>query len=102
LKNINLPKGAPLPADRAYGDNQTREPAVKLELIPVIPPGSTRKQPWKYGRYLYRKRNGVEGLFRRIKRFRRVFTRYDKLDIIYTGFFLLAFIYDALFCVNTP
>jgi transposase len=102
LKNINLPKGAPLPADRAYGDNQTREPAVKLELIPVIPPKSTRKQPWKYDSDLYRKRNGVEGLFRRIKRFRSVFTRYDKLDIIYTGFLLLAFIYDALFCVNTP
>ena len=38
----------------------------------------------------------VERFFRRIKRFRRVFTRYDKLDIVFAGFILFAMIFDSL------
>ena len=38
----------------------------------------------------------VERFFRRIKRFRRVFTRYDKLDIAFAGFSLFAMIFDSL------
>jgi hypothetical protein len=38
----------------------------------------------------------VERFFLRIKRFRRVFTRYDKLDIIYAGVIIMALIYDAI------
>ena len=45
---------------------------------------------------LYKRRNEVERFFRRIKRFRRVFTRYDKLDIIFAGFILFAMIFDSL------
>ncbi|MBR3015871.1 MAG: transposase, partial [Clostridia bacterium] len=41
-------------------------------------------------------RNEVERFFRRIKRFRRIFTRYDKLDILFAGFILFAMIIDAL------
>ena len=41
----------------------------------------------------------VEGsplrLFRRLKGFRRVFTRYDKLDVMFSGFILFALIYEA-------
>ncbi len=40
--------------------------------------------------------NEVERLFRRLKGFRRIFTRYDKLDAIFSGFILFALIYDAL------
>jgi transposase len=40
-------------------------------------------------------RNEVERFFLRIKRFRKVFTRYDKLDIIYTGFILIAMVFDV-------
>jgi transposase len=101
LKNSDLPRGIPLLADRAYEDNQTRELAVQLGLTPVIPPRSTRKEPWKYDKELYKKRNEIERLFRRLKRFRRIFTRYEKLDVMYLGFLYLAFIYDALICVNT-
>ena len=45
---------------------------------------------------LYKRRNEVERFFRRIKRFRRVFTRYDKLDIVFAGFILFAMIFDSL------
>ena len=54
-----------------------------------------------YRKTLYRRRNEVERLFRRLKGFRRVFTRYDKLDALYLGFILFAIIFDALRSVNT-
>jgi transposase len=44
----------------------------------------------------------VERLFRRLKAFRRVFSRYDKLDVMFAAFMLFALIADALrFNVNT-
>ena len=41
-------------------------------------------------------RNQVERLFRRIKRFRRIFTRYDKLNFVFLAFVHFALIIDAL------
>ena len=57
---------------------------------------SNRKSPWDYNKQLYKQRNQVERLFRRIKRFRRIFTRYDKLDSVFLAFICFAFIVDAL------
>lgn len=50
----------------------------------------------------YRQRNEVERLFRRIKAYRRVFTRYDKLDLIFAAFVSIALICEQLRYVNTP
>lgn len=83
--------------DRAYEDNETRALAVKRGLIPVVPPKRNRKIPWNYDVGLYKRRNEVERFFLRIKRFRKVFTRYDKLDVIYFSIVTLALIFDALF-----
>ena len=82
--------------DRAYEGDETRALAVELGYIPVVPPKSNRKNPWDYDSQLYRQRNQVERLFRRIKRFRRIFTRYDKLDVIFLAFVYFALIVDAL------
>jgi hypothetical protein len=41
-------------------------------------------------------------LFRRIKGFRRVFTRYDKLDVLFRAFVTVALIWLALLSVNRP
>ena len=82
--------------DRAYEGDETRALAVKLGYIPVVPPKSNRKNPWSYDKQLYKQRNQVERLFRRIKRFRRIFTRYDKLDTIFLAFIYFALIVDAL------
>jgi len=82
--------------DRAYEGDETRTLAYELGYMPVVPPKSNRKNPCEYDKVLYKFRNQVERLFRRIKRFRRIFTRYDKLDIIYTAFILFALIVDAL------
>jgi len=89
--------------DRAYEGDETRDLAVKLGYIPVVPPKTNRLYPWEYDRVMYRRRNEIERLFRRLKGFRRVFSRFDKLDVMFAGFVLFALIVDALrFSVNTP
>jgi len=62
----------------------------------VVPPNPKRRQPWDYDKTLYRRRNQVERLFRRLKAWRRVFTRYDKLDVMFAGFITIALIAEAL------
>lgn len=73
-----------------------QDTAKELGYTPVVPPKKNRIDPWEYDEELYKRRNEVERFFRRIKRFRRVFTRYDKLDIVFAGFILFAMIVDAL------
>lgn len=82
--------------DKAYEGDATRSLATEMGYTPVVPPKSNRKNPWEYDRILYKLRNQVERLFRRIKRFRRIFTRYDKLDIMFLSFIFLALIFDSL------
>ncbi len=61
-----------------------------------MPPKANRVSPWEYDRELYKRRNEVERLFRRLKRFRWVFTRFDKLDVVFSFFIYFAPIVDAL------
>ena len=82
--------------DRAYEGDNMRGTAQELGYSPVVPPKKNRTDPWEYDKELYKRRNEVERFFRRIKRFRRIFTRYDKLDIVFAGFILFAMIIDAL------
>ena len=88
--------------DRACEGDETRQLVFDLGLIPVVPPKSNRIEPWEYDRQMYKKRNEVERLFRRLKGFRRIFSRFDKLDVIFTFFIHFALITDALNSVNTP
>ena len=82
--------------DRAYEDDYTRYIAQMLKFAPVVPPKSNRKTPWEYDKTLYKRRNEIERLFRLIQGFRRVFCRFDKLDVVYTGFIQLALIFIAI------
>jgi len=82
--------------DRAYEGDETRQLALDLGYEPVVPPKSNRIDPWEYDRAMYRKRNEVERLFRRLKGFRRVFSRFDKLDLMFTAFIHFALIIEAL------
>lgn len=86
----------PLIMDRGYEDDYTRYIAQTLNFKPVVPPKSNRKVPWHYDRGLYKRRNEIERFFRLIKGFRRIFTRYDKLDIMFIGFVQLALIFVAI------
>ncbi len=82
--------------DKAYEGDETRQLALDLGFIPVVPPKSNRLEPWTYDREMYKRRNEVERLFRRLKGFRRVFSRFDKLDIVFLGFVHFALIVDGL------
>ena len=88
--------------DKAYEGDETRQLVFDLGMEPVVPPKSNRVSPWEYDRELYKKRNQVERLFRRLKGFRRIFSRFDKLDVIFKFFIQFALIADTLICVNRP
>jgi transposase len=88
--------------DRAYEDDRTRLTAWGLRFNPVVPPKRNRVNPWHYDKELYKQRNAVERFFRRIKAFRGVCTRYDKLDTMFTAFIQLDLICITLRSVNTP
>ena len=88
--------------DRAYEGNETRQLALDLGFEPVVPPRGNRIDPWEYDREMYKRRNEVERLFRRLKGFRRIFSRFEKLDVMFLGFILFVLIFDALSSVNTP
>ena len=49
--------------DRAYEGNETRQLALDLGFVPVVPPLSSRVEPWV--REMYKRRNEIERLFRR-------------------------------------
>jgi transposase len=81
--------------DRAYQDNATRALVLSLGLTLVVPPTSQRREPWAYDRHLYRRRNCIERLFRRLKGWRRIFTRYDKLDRMFAAFITTVLIAES-------
>lgn len=87
--------------DRAYKGDETRQMVFDLGMKPIVPPKSNRRNPWYYDRTLYKRRNEGERLFRRLKGFRRIFSRFDKLDIMFTAFIQFALIIDMI-CVKTP
>ena len=82
--------------DSAYEGEATRELAEQLGFVVVVPPNPQRKQPWALDKLRYRRRNEVERLFRRLKAWRRVFTRYDKLDVMFAAFITVALMAEAL------
>ena len=97
-----MPEGIPLLMDKAYEDNETRQLVLDLGMIPVVPPKSNRSQPWEYNRALYKKRNEIERLFRRLKGFRRIFSRFEKLDVLFVPSLLRAYRRSIEISVNTP
>ena len=67
--------GPALVMDRAYEGDATRQLALDLGFTPVVPPLKTRRKPWVYDREIYKRRNEIERLFRRLKGFRRISRR---------------------------
>ena len=82
--------------DRAYEGNETRQLALDLGFIPVVPPKSNRIEPWEYNHQMYKRRNEIERLFRRLKGFRRIFSRFEKLDVMFVAFIHFALVIEAL------
>ena len=58
--------------------------------IPNIPNRSNRKKKYRWKKAIYRQRNLVERFFNKLKQFRRIATRYDKLGATFFAFIQLA------------
>ena len=78
-------------ADRGYDSNAIRAAIQAQGAEVVVPPTRSRREPIPYDRDVYRTRNLVERLWCRLKDWRRIATRYDKLATNYmAGVFLAA------------
>ena len=81
-------------ADRGYDSDKLRDAVSKSGGIAVIPGKMSRKTPVFYIPEIGRHRRVVENFFARLKRHRRVNTRYDRLAETYMAFVSLAAIAD--------
>lgn len=84
MKGADLLIGEPIGmkrviADRGYDANRIRAALRDQATIPVIPGRRNRKRPIQYDKRRHKDRWRVEAMFCRLKDFRRVATRYDKL-----------------------
>lgn len=74
-----LPATTLLHGDKGYDSDAVRRKIETMGTAPNIPPKSNRR--WKpcFSPVLYRGRNAIERMFNRLKDFRRIATRYDRL-----------------------
>ena len=77
-------------ADKGYDADHLHQAICDAGAEPVIPAKSNRKAPRPHDKVLYKERNLIERFFSKLKQFRRVATRYDKLLVNYAGFVQLA------------
>ena len=92
-------------ADKGFDSDAIREDLIDRGICPVIPNKKNRVDPWPFDPVAYRDRNRVERLFGKVKQFRRVATRYEKLKVTYLGLLHLTLGFIRLRrqnTVNTP
>ncbi len=77
-------------ADKGYDSDAFVETIKGSGATPVIPPRSNRKTPRDYDKDIYKERNLVERLFQKLKQYRRVATRYERLAVNYMTMLSLA------------
>jgi putative transposase len=75
-----------LVADRAYDSDAIRQELFDADIIAAIPSRANRIEPVELESELYAERNRVERLVGKLKQFRRVATRYDKLAATFLAF----------------
>ncbi len=79
-----------LSADKAYDSNAILRHLESTGIQAVIPSRTNRREQRPLDEHLYASRNLVERFFCRIKQFRRIATRYDKLSERFSSFVALA------------
>ena len=84
------PAAESLAADRAYDSDALRSQLLARGIRPVIPNAPYRKRLHPFDAEAYKRRNFVERAFCRLKDFRRIATRYDKLACTYAAAIYLA------------
>ena len=77
-------------ADKAYGTNEILDYIQQQDGDYAIPPKSNTRNPWRCDWTLYKERHLLECFFLKLKQFRRVATRYDKLASSFLAFVYLA------------
>lgn len=87
LQQINI-EGSNILGYKAYGAKAIRDYISSQNAVYTIPPRDKRDTPCPVDWYVYKERHLIECFFQKLKWFRRIFTRYDKLDASF-----LAFIY---------
>ena len=83
-------EGSNVLGDKAYGTKEIRTYIKEHGAVVVIPPKSNTKDPWEVDYCLYKECHLVECFFQKIKWFRRIATRYDKLDKSFLSFVYMA------------
>lgn len=78
--------------DKGYSFYETLLLCCRKGIEAVVPPKSNFKKKWRYNKNLYTYRNEIERHFHRLKNYRRIATRYDKLDTSYAGFIQLGMV----------
>lgn len=76
--------------DKGFDGDALRGGLIERGIGPVIPNKRNRIDPWPFDPAAYRDRNKVERLFGKLKQFRRVATRYEKLKATFLGVIHLA------------
>ena len=82
--------------DKAYDSNAIRQTLRESEIVPVIPPRKNRTTSINYDEDHYKQRNRVERFIGRIKQFRRIATRYEKLSEMFLAFIHIVSVYVFL------
>ena len=82
--------------NKAYEEDKNTALAKDHDFHAVIPPKKNRKPPCLCDKQLYKQRNTIARYFFRLKRFRRVFTRYDYL-ILFLSLLFLSFLFSTCF-----
>lgn len=89
LSQINI-AGSNILGDKAYGAKASRDYIKSQEAFYTIPPKSDISNTWPVDWCTHKERHLVERFFQKLKWFRRVFTRYDKLDVSFLTFVYVA------------
>ena len=86
----NLGQDTIIIADKAYDADRLRAHIKARGAIANIPNMIRRKKRFRWTKAIYRERNHVERFFNKLKQFRRIATRYDKLGATFLAFIQLA------------
>lgn len=92
LSGIDI-SGSNILGDKAYGTEKIRAYITEHNAKYTIPPKENNPNPWFCDFWIYKERHLVECFFNKIKAFRRVATRYDKLASSFLAFVYIASIW---------
>lgn len=85
-----------LVGDKGFDSDALRRQMLAQGCLASVPPRSGRRAPVWFHRGLYRQRHKIENFFQRIKIYKRISTRYEKLALTFLNFILVAAVFDWL------